>query len=85
MKARIIKRLKPCGCGCGGRDPWHRQTYKRVIQNIRNERGRTRTTAMRSVEYGRIGQAQFPWGVETVVEIVLYGKPICWQIAKEVM
>jgi hypothetical protein len=28
---RVIYRLNPCGCGCNGRDPWHRQTYRRQL------------------------------------------------------
>jgi len=27
----ILNKLKPCGCGCHGSDPWHKATYRRVV------------------------------------------------------
>ncbi len=30
-KQEIINRVGQCNCGCGGKDPWHRQTYRRIV------------------------------------------------------
>lgn len=30
-RCRIINRLGPCRCGCQGQDPWHKETYWRVV------------------------------------------------------
>ena len=46
----IIVRVEPCRCGCGGRDPWHRANYRRVVTKT------SETT----------GTARFPWGVDKI-------------------
>lgn len=65
-KAKISNRIKPCNCGCQGRDPWHARSFTRII---------TITSEAEEVEYSRDGctwlvvargTARFPWGVETV-------------------
>lgn len=30
-KVETVFRLNSCGCGCKGRDPWHRTKFKRVV------------------------------------------------------
>lgn len=30
----IMARLTPCNCGCQGADPWHRATYRRVVDEV---------------------------------------------------
>jgi hypothetical protein len=27
-------RHEPCACGCFGADPWHKQSYRRVVRNV---------------------------------------------------
>ena len=31
---KIINKSETCSCGCAGRDPWHRRSYKRVVRGI---------------------------------------------------
>lgn len=76
---KITRRLadSPCGCGCQGSDPWHQQTYDRVITNVRDEGGRRVVHAYgygHQVEYIRTGTARLPWGEGkqvVVVEVVI--------------
>lgn len=30
-RCRILNRVGPCRCGCQGQDPWHKETYWRVV------------------------------------------------------
>lgn len=80
-KQKITTRFagKSCGCGCKGTDPWHRLTFVRTIRNVRDEQGSCPVRGFFAysvggerprVEYDRIGEARFPWGVEVVVETV---------------
>lgn len=39
---RVIYRLTPCTCGCGGADPWHRGEFTRVITPIDESTGTVR-------------------------------------------
>lgn len=71
-----------CTCGCEGRDPWHRQLYRRVIRKV--------VAVRKDLGDGRFvvatGTAQFPWGVEPVQRIarVLDGQEhiVGWEIRK---
>lgn len=36
---QIINRLRPCRCGCGGKDPWHKSTYRRVVTKATETEG----------------------------------------------
>ena len=31
---RVTNRLSKCYCGCQGQDPWHKQSYRRVVRSI---------------------------------------------------
>ena len=42
MKTQIINKLETCNCGCGGHDPWHRQTYQRVVNQTSETTGTVR-------------------------------------------
>lgn len=33
-RERCWNRSKPCTCGCQGRDPWHQQSYRRVVRDV---------------------------------------------------
>lgn len=69
MKEMIITALwDTCNCGCEGRDPWHKNSFKRkvkitgfinIIEEISDE--------FHSVAYAT-GTARFPWGEEEVIK-----------------
>lgn len=66
----IRVRSTTCKCGCHGRDPWHRQSYKRVVRQVVQVEATTNTTDIaRQVVVAR-GVASFPWGEESVVATV---------------
>lgn len=66
-KVEIINRVKPCNCGCGGSDSWHRQKITRVIYDEVIESGFARTALLPEHEYEKTGIAKFPWGTSRVV------------------
>lgn len=87
----ITKRIQPCSCGCGGRDPWHAQTFERVIKDIAPETGTCRVTAYSEpVTYRSVGRAKFPWSedlvkvVEVTIEVNGRVYNMGWFIAREV-
>lgn len=66
-KTLIVGRYTACTCGCEGKDTWHKEWYKRVIHNIKDESGEADAFGLGSpVAYTLTGTAQFPWGVSRV-------------------
>lgn len=67
---KIYKRLDPCRCGCQGSDPWHRESYKRVVSAVRDLAAPVRVVIDRgrSVLAVAEGCAQLPWGRTRVVQ-----------------
>jgi len=68
-KVQIVKRIDPCTCGCKGQDPWHKQFYKRIVREIREETGTARLLYLDGGKrpYTKTGIAKFPWGKTRVV------------------
>ena len=66
MKTRILYRLEPCTCGCGGEDPWHRTSYDRRIRNIENIDGRARVRGLGEVRFVSHGLAKLPFSSKPV-------------------
>ena len=75
--AIITCRIGTCKCGCKGQNPHHDFAFKRVISNVKNERGMRTVLAFSSpVSYYRIGVARLPWvpgGKRVVVVEMLDG------------
>jgi len=42
MIEMIINKTETCNCGCGGNDPWHRLTYRRVVTKSSETEGTVR-------------------------------------------
>ena len=71
---QVIYRLAPCGCGCGGRDPWHKSTFWRIVDRQSDVAGTVRLpcssmpVVVRRKHYGvsdRTGEAIYgPWIVD---------------------
>jgi len=70
MKATIHNRIDPCGCGCKGADPWHAKTFKRVLQDVRDEVGSVKIRHRGRLLYLRRAVVQLPWGRVQVAEVV---------------
>lgn len=67
---RILARLKSCGCGCKGRDTWHRHSYQRLLRNPNAVTPQTAETCWdggRGTPIQAEAWAQFPWGLTRVV------------------
>lgn len=79
---KITRRFDPCGCGCQGDDPWHARSFVRTLTSVREESGsRVVHAYSEPVRYGRIAEAQLPWGEGKrviVVEVLLGTTPIGW-------
>lgn len=67
MEVKIINRLSPCKCGCKGSDPQHAATFLRVLRNVKNEAGTTKTAFGSHTEYVKSATVRLPWGVVRVV------------------
>jgi hypothetical protein len=89
-KVAITNRIKPCACGCTGRDPWHAPSFERVVENVTEESGTCLVTAYSEPQtYRQVGWAKFPWSNDPVkvVRVVLAGNGrehnLGWHIARE--
>lgn len=89
LTAMITRRLDPCGCGCGGDDPWHAREFSRVLHEVKEEEGRIKVHAYSApVAYRRTALARLPWGegkMVKVVEVVFAGVPAGWFTTAEVV
>ena len=84
---RILVRTEPCKCGCKGNDQSHKGAFKRILRNVRPEKG-TALTGIGTVGYTQRAEAKFPWGTDDVVFAVvcLFGVPnvsVGWVRASE--
>ena len=72
--AEITRRLSdsPCNCGCQGGDSWHKQSFDRVLSNVRDESGKRVVHAYGgyAVDYVRTATARLPWGEGKPVVVV---------------
>ena len=41
-KSRIVNKDATCNCGCGGGDPWHKRSYRRVVTQTSDTTGTVR-------------------------------------------
>jgi len=61
-----IHRLKPCGCGCKGTDPWHAAVFHRVIRDITEIPFEVNQTDRYSDVVTAKGRVTVPWGTVVV-------------------
>lgn len=81
FKTHITKRMKPCNCGCKGRDPWHKESYRRVLRNKLPSAGDVRTAWEDQTPIQAEAVASFPWGETRVVQMrKAPGRPAWWMI-----
>lgn len=73
MAFKILMRLKPCRCGCQGKDPWHQKYIKREVYGvvplpapIKVFWSRPDMVGVEMGEYRLQGMAKFPWGEKPV-------------------
>lgn len=83
----IVNRLKPCGCGCKGRDPQHRAEYKRTVTDIVQLSGAVAMTksqpAMGMQAIAATGRARLPGYPRPVrvVRVIVLGHTLpYWEI-----
>ena len=70
-KELVVRRNKPCKCGCMGKDPQHRKSYTRIVKNILPLSGQTHVMAEDyKIMFDLIGYADMPWGRQIVVREV---------------
>jgi len=60
----ITMRVGPCGCGCGGTDPWHRTVFRRVVRNVRPYRDSS--PSFYGIGTIAVGTIKAPWGEQEV-------------------
>lgn len=62
----ISQRLRPCGCGCQGRDPWHAKVMTRKVRNLRvldaPVKARGGDFSLGIVEVAAVGEYKHPAG-----------------------
>lgn len=61
-RCRIINRLGPCRCGCQGQDPWHKETYWRVVTVTGDGEGTVRMPY--STQPVRVTLDKYFWNVD---------------------
>lgn len=86
----IMNRLTPCGCGCKGRDPWHRASFRRVVTDLCScapfgaALARTKTQPSMGLQpIAEMGHAHVPGYPRAVrvVRVVVCGRPMpYWEI-----
>lgn len=71
---RIINRVSPCKCGCGGRDPWHAQHFNRVVRDVvyLDDLESVRTTAFGRDKVIARGVVKLPRGMTPVGFVAYY-------------
>lgn len=74
----ILNRRKPCNCGCGGTDPWHRRRFTRCLKQVRAWVGTARTRAWGTCNVDAIGWVHLPAGGETVVRVRHEARNFVW-------
>jgi hypothetical protein len=66
---KILTRVRPCSCGCKGRDSWHKRSLRRTVHNV--EYYPSPRVIGGLAEYERValarGHIDCPWGGEEVL------------------
>jgi len=66
----VTLRVKPCNCGCMGKDPHHRKSFKRTIKNIFPVFGNGKTYDGDNIQFDAIGQVLMGKNTRTVARMV---------------
>lgn len=57
----IMTRIQSCGCGCHGRDPWHKSSYRRIVRQTSATEGVVRLPM--STRPARVSRTDFGNGL----------------------
>lgn len=80
-RQRIVARIKPCTCGCCGRDPWHAPKFIRAVRSVQpQQRGTTVKVCAFSepIEIDALGLVDLPFGETQVARSALTGSWYVW-------
>lgn len=79
---KITQRIKPCTCGCEGRDSWHAATVKRAVTNTVSLAAPIRVRALEGGVWHTVSEIGFykhPEGVRACgLKVLANGDELGW-------